>query len=156
MNDRDLGADTAIVQESVGGATGHRVGDRLSDAMGNTALVRGLDLQGWGGGDPPKGRRIRVKTRDPSFGVSPDCWGRVKRMAVKPARTLARGDAFLSRARTLLVMFWWPLAAGVGLVGAVRGAARGPAVRSPSPATLGIMMGSIGLVRGGVLRCVLR
>ena len=35
-------------------------------------------MQGWGGSGPPKRRRIRVKTRDPSFGESPDCWGRVK------------------------------------------------------------------------------
>ena len=80
----------------------------------------------------------------------------LERLAVMTARTLARGDALRSRARTLLVEFWWPLTAGVGLKGAVRGAARGPAVRSPSPVTPGIMMGPIGHVRGGVLRCVLR
>ena len=80
----------------------------------------------------------------------------LERKAVMTTRTLARGDALWSRAVALLVKFWWPLTAGVGLEGAVKGAARGPAVRSPSPVTLDIMMGSIGLVRGGVLRCVLR
>ena len=72
-----------------------------------------------------------------------------ERKAVMTTRTLAREDALWSRAVTLLVRFWWPLTAGVGLEGAARGAARGPAVRSPSPVTLDIMMGSIGQVRGG-------
>mgnify|MGYP006903301612 CR=1 FL=1 len=78
LSDQDFGTDSAIVHESAGGATGHSEGVSLSEDMGNaTGLVRGLDLQGWGEGDSPKRRRIRVKTRDPSFGVSPDCWGRV-------------------------------------------------------------------------------
>ena len=73
----------------------------------------------------------------------------VKRKAVRTTRTLAREDASWSRAGILLVECWWPLTAGVGLEGAVKEAARGPAVRSPSPVTLDIMMGSIGQVRGG-------
>ena len=79
LSDQDFGTDGAIVHESVGGATGHSEGGSLCEDMGNHGgLARGLDLQGGGEGDPPKRRRIRVKTRDPSFGVSPGCWGRVK------------------------------------------------------------------------------
>ena len=79
LSDQVLGTDGAIVHERVGGALGHSEGGSLSEDMGDRGgLARGLDLQGGGEGDSPKRRRIRVKTRDPSFGVSPDCWGRVK------------------------------------------------------------------------------
>ena len=55
------------------------VGSRVSRMRGNLSdLAGGLALQECGGEVPPKRRRIRVKTRDPSFGAHPGCGDRVR------------------------------------------------------------------------------
>ena len=76
---QDLGATDANRHEGVGDAAGHRDDGRISRIRGDLSELAGdLALQGSGDEVPPKRRRIRVKTRDPSFGVRPDCWGRVR------------------------------------------------------------------------------
>ena len=70
LHEQDFG-DAAAVQDDVGGPGGHSIGDSLSEGDGRAALVRRLEVQGLGGSENPKRRRIRVKTSEPGIGDGP-------------------------------------------------------------------------------------
>ena len=70
LHEQDFG-DAATVQDDVGGPGGHSIGDSLSEGEGRAALVRRLGVQGLGGSETPKRRRIRVKTSEPGIGDGP-------------------------------------------------------------------------------------